>query len=268
LLTAFYYPTITDAKRIDFPINIAVLPLSLLVLCLYFIFITHTFAPLVLNLLKHQVNKKMITICIIVYGLLLLGASFFVSYGVQLGAEGFLTNILHQAITNPAVFLVAHSNYFGVGVLFIFIFYKSFVKKVISLGTGYAILILFYSYIMIGSESRQFINILPFLILPVMLLLKEFALSKLQVISVITMSIVTSKWWYPINQLGGIDQYYFQFPSQHYFMNQGPWLATPMYLVQLLSILVLCAVLYFLFTPKQFPVTPKAETDSTLIQAS
>jgi hypothetical protein len=160
----------------------------------------------------------------------------------------FIYNLLQQCIANPFVFVVAHITYIGPGLILVLLFYTSFLKTVVNLGDsaiGYFIII---SCLSIGSETRQFIHFLPFMVIVLLISLNSYTISIKQAILFLGLSLLASKCWFPINTPHSFTDYnYANFPNQRYFMNQGPFMSTESYWINLCIAIVMGIILWKVF---------------------
>lgn len=169
----------------------------------------------------------------------------------------FALNLIQQAIDNPFAPLVAHITYIGPALVLIIFFFKTFINHIIALGDSavvYFCLILLL--LILGSETRQFIHVFPFLVIVLMQTVNTRNYSPFQVISFVVLSLVMSKCWLPINVEDIFSKYdYGNFPDQYYFMNQGPFCSDLGYLINVVSILfsIICLWRLKFFTSTDTP---------------
>jgi hypothetical protein len=97
-----------------------------------------------------------------------------------------------------------------------------------------------YLVLGIGTQSRQFINAWPLVVVATCLALGRAALSRGAVITIVVASLVASRFWLPLNH--GPWRGTREFPAQWYFMSQGPYMSPTMYGAFLGACLVLLAV--------------------------
>jgi hypothetical protein len=116
-------------------------------------------------------------------------------------------------------------------------------------GVGLHLFVFIFLLVGIGSESRQFINAWPVLVLLLCAAIQKYTFPPLFYIVIGLMALALSKFWYRINRepfTGDI----LDFPYQYYFMSQGPWMSDNMYYLQSSIMLVFCLLLYILFLRK------------------
>lgn len=183
--------------------------------------------------------------------MLLMGITWYVAAPEEpiLNYKGFLANVVIEAIANPLVFLVAHFIYFGPVFLLLLYFRKEFTSEMNKYGTGLHLFILIYLLVGAGSESRQFINAWPVCVLLLCSALKKYKFSTLFLLVMMGTALLTSKFWYRMNREAFRGDF-LDFPYQHYFMSQGPWMSDTMYLLQGSMGLAVFGMLYFLFLRK------------------
>lgn len=175
--------------------------------------------------------------------------SHFQGYQGPHGMRGFLRNALIRSIIDPLVFLVAHIVYYGPLIFFLIFNYKSFVSRLHQNGLGLTVFFLMVLVLSINSESRQLINVIPFVSLFVVEILKPDNWSNKQWLALIATSILFSKIWLPVN-LGTFKDNPLEFPDQLIDMNAGPWMIHSMYYVQGSIVLLTLGLFYFLFNKK------------------
>lgn len=78
-------------------------------------------------------------------------------------------------------------------------FFKPFTKQVQKLGFGFYLLVVAATMLSLISESRQIINLTPFIIVPLCMVLDTLALRRAFIAQVFAISLLLSKVWLPIN---------------------------------------------------------------------
>jgi len=163
--------------------------------------------------------------------------------------QTFLLNIFQQSFSNPLAYLVFHATYFGPLVL-LMVFVKNYSKA--SWSNGFLLYIFSYLLLSIGTESRQFINVWPFMVIWFLQSMDGTAVSKKFTFVFVIVAIVLSKFFIPINHPDIFVTYqYDQFPEQLYFMNHGPFATDIAYAINLCICLTFGLILYFSFTKSQ-----------------
>ncbi len=177
---------------------------------------------------------------------------------MRLSGSTFLSNIALTAIMKPLLFMVQHIIYFGPLLVLIVLFFKDYCKKVQSLGFGFVLIIGAGLIQSINSESRQLLSLLPFFILPILLVLEEMKVTRLALISTIVLSIGLSKFYLPINwiatKLLKLDQATFldttkpdSIGLQLYMMNHGPWVSTKFYIINTIIVIITTITMFLVF---------------------
>lgn len=140
----------------------------------------------------------------------------------------------------PAIYFVDHFNFFGPIILLIAFYWKE-VVTVASRHTGFIAILSLYIFLTLGTESRQYTNILPFFVLLIGEVLNQKNISFKFSLIFLVISLAISKCWLPINQWANSS--FFLTPHQTYFMNFGPpWVIGKMYLLQLMVMLMILFV--------------------------
>lgn len=164
-------------------------------------------------------------------------------------SQTFLLNIFQQSFSNPLAFLVFHTTYFGPLVL-LMVFVKNTAR--VCWSNGFLLYILGYLLLSIGTESRQFINVWPFMVIWFLQGLDDKLISKKFTLMFVITAIFLSKFYIPINRPDIFLTYqYDQFPEQLYFMNHGPFATDFAYAINLSICLISGLFLYFSFTKSQ-----------------
>ncbi len=164
----------------------------------------------------------------------------------------FFAGSLSLSIAKPLLPFISHVVYFSpLIVIAAFSFRSLYQASFIHLGFGYAAVVAITALMSsIMSESRQLINLMPFIMLGVVLIGKELHIQRWHLGLFAILGIMFSKIWLTFNYpdmaekgFGSISL----FPAQWYFMNHGPWMAMTGYLWQAGIILVVSIALWFMF---------------------
>jgi len=163
---------------------------------------------------------------------------------------GLIEYIFLSALTEPFIFLVAHTLYYGPVVLLLLFFWRPFCQSIQEFGIGLRLFVVLNFCLSIGPQSRYQINtVAVFIILLVRLLDRPFLKSQ-RFAFWLVLSLLYSKVWYTFNTAPQVDdgsmEILLRFPLQHYFTNSGPWMSPQMYLIQGSVVLVTAILLYFL----------------------
>jgi hypothetical protein len=140
------------------------------------------------------------------------------------------------AIAKPLLTVVSNAVYFGPMVLAILAMFRHATQGALRLGGGFTMVFAVCALMSsIMSESRQLINLYPFVLTALIVGINSFRLPGWMVIFMATVGVASSKVWYTMNfpnmdkiAYNGLDT----FPMQRYFMNHGPWMNMDMYVLQ------------------------------------
>ena len=161
--------------------------------------------------------------------------------------KAFVVHTFLVALTEPAIFLVAHTIYYGPIILLLLFFWRPFCDSLRGFGPGFGIFIILNVILSINPQSRYQINVVTAFMIVLVRLLDHSGLSYRSLPVWTLVCVFYSKVWYLFNtgpQVGSP----FDFPLQHYFMGSGPWMNHEMYLVQGGVVLLTAILLYFLLT--------------------
>lgn len=232
------------------PIDVLLFPLSVLLACAYIVCLVYfayqkKILPKLLGNFRFF-NLLLVTFCYISISLII--KSYFTEAGFTI--YGFRNNIIIQSIKQPLVFYFCHFFYLGLSVILPFIYYKKWEEIEKKMGIGSMFVIIVHFLLMIGSETRQFITILPFMVVYSGLLLKLFFTVDNKVILVIGfLSFFISTVWLPINISHVINR---EGMPYLYAIHQGPWMpANFYYIIAPFCIVVTLFLAYFLKTKKK-----------------
>ena len=228
-----FFPLFIDNKLLingESEVNTMLVPLSIVLVFAYLVSIALIFKPLdILQQVIQKINIKRLALI----GLLLICLSQIIKYhstSVGFSDVDFARNLITQSIKQPLGSYLSHFSYFGVAFILPFLYYKYCPKVLRTIGLGAALVMLFHLILMIGSESRQFLAVFPFLIIFSGLLVKEnFRVNQKTILIVAVMSFVLSTLWLPINQtisykrLNEINMPYL------YAIHHGPWMPAEFY---------------------------------------
>lgn len=180
-----------------------------------------------------------------------LWAAYFVLTGV-LAAPGprritiadYVMKIMsYTATARPAQFLVAHPVYYGPVLLIIMLLWARVAVRSRELGAGMVAASSLAVVLSVGAESRQLVNLLPFVVLPGVLAIEGLGPGRGFLTAVAVAALVLSRCWLPLNYavaaMGEAGRSFpfgagslMEFPAQVYFMNFGPWTSNEMLIVQ------------------------------------
>lgn len=151
------------------------------------------------------------------------------------------------ATARPAQFLIAHVTYCGALCLVLILLWPRVASCARRLGWGLAMVVAFAVVLGVNSETRQLINVWPFLVLPGVLVVERLHLPLRFHGTLAVFALLLSKIWFPINyavsSLGEAGRAfprgagsYLDFPAQAYFMNFGPWMSNLTLAIQGLTV--------------------------------
>ncbi|WP_017307128.1 hypothetical protein [Spirulina subsalsa] len=155
--------------------------------------------------------------------------------------------VVWTSMIQPATFFVSHVMYFGLIVWFL-VFYWSKISNLINQqGLGLSLCVFIGIILSLASESRYLVNITPLVFPLVIKVLDQQQWTMKQLVGFSLASLLFSKVWLTIGELSGD---YGDFPMQRYFMNVGPWMYHPMYLVQGVAVALAGVGLYYFYVRK------------------
>jgi hypothetical protein len=167
--------------------------------------------------------------------------------------KGFLGHTLLVALTEPLIFLVAHTVYYGPAILLLVFFWKPFCEAISRFGLGFRLVIILNLLLSINAQSRYQINIVSGFIILLVWIMDRGGLKFRSVPVWVLLCLFYSKIWYTFNTAPQVDDdtmaILLNFPLQHYFMSSGPWMSHKMYLIQG-SIVLVTAILIWVSMKK------------------
>lgn len=166
----------------------------------------------------------------------------------------FLGGTLSAAVAKPLLAFVANTAFYGVPLAMTVLLLPRLLPYIRTLGLGFsAVFILGMLLCSIMTESRQLINIMPFLVIPCCLLLSNLRLKSGTMISIIILMLLWSQAWVGINFPEMHDlatRGDFTTPSmQAYFRFHGPWMSMEAYIWTAAATAGTCAMLWLLLRP-------------------
>lgn len=183
-----------------------------------------------------------------------------------MNAALFVGGSFTAAVSKPLLGIIAGVVYYGPVIILAMVLLPQILKICTELGTAF-LWVFTISITLCGlmTESRQWINLLPFIVLAVIQTLERYALHKFFVAALLFIGIGFSKLWMSLNFEGMHDYVYqggsrFTFPLQRYFMNQGPYMSMESYLYQLVAVVLCGIVLWWFFRQSRIisPPSPKS----------
>lgn len=162
-------------------------------------------------------------------------------YAVMLVQEGLgrpsphtmtrtMFNTYFGAAAKPLGFLVIHTTYYGPAVLVAVAFWRRLVAGLSRFGPGAVAVVIVFVLLGFSTESRILVSQWPVFALGVALVAEQQRWRRRQVLGFVVLALVVSRFWLPIHR-GPITTEWKQFPSQWYFMSNGPTTTAASYLV-------------------------------------
>ena len=157
------------------------------------------------------------------------------------------------AFARPLTTVVNHFNYFGVGILLVFIFWRQFAAFVSTFGLGVAasvfVNLVFFS---MKPESRAQVHNMPWLLILTALYIGQFKFSKIFYALIIIINLIAAKLWlffdYNYYNNPSLPDGTIGFPDQWFFMNLGMWMTESVWfwglIITAVCLLVLILSLY------------------------
>ncbi|MFD2786819.1 hypothetical protein [Hymenobacter rubripertinctus] len=273
-IVVIYIKHIPDSPNLA-PIVRPLLPLSILVVGAYLFYTLTTLAqklfpgwqeiiPRITQLLRPRLSW--------LYSLLILGAYFFLTRYLgdpnnqNLTPQLFAVNLTFGALQRPGQSLIFHVLYYGLPFILIALFWRRTLQVVTQLGLGTGLLVMAVLIQAVNNETRQMANVIPLLsILAAMVAdglnprpkvvavtaLLAFAISKAWVVS---LNYFSPDYGNPgdIFPMQSLEQGDFlTWPRQAYFMNFGPWSATPYLLIQTVAAIIAFYVIHRTWNSKE-----------------
>jgi hypothetical protein len=156
----------------------------------------------------------------------------------------FFKRGIHTGSAFPGISLVAHTVYFGPGLLLVILLWPKVADAARELGPGFVAMLGLGVCLSIFSESRAITPYIPAFILALTLALARMEhLRQWGFVACAVLCVLFSKVWL---QMAMTDQFFDGpgvLPLQRYFMNFGPWITPQSYLWQGMAILAASAVL-------------------------
>jgi hypothetical protein len=158
--------------------------------------------------------------------------------------DQFKCEHLLAALRGPLWNIVSHVVYFGPIFLVAIAAWRRIAKRAAEWGPTAAIVLAMVVAFSIGTQSRQWIHLLPFLVTVTIAATARWWTVR-TTIAFAVVCLAWSKLWWKI----GYDQPLnaFEWPNQRYFMNLGPWTSDSMFLAHLAATVVTALALYAMF---------------------
>jgi hypothetical protein len=233
------------------PVNLSLLPLSVIISCSYLFLIASSLLKInILKFLLSSVSFIKLTFIVISLFLLKVLISNLSNGNPGFGIRDFGENILVQSITNPFAYWVSHIMYYGPIFSLILFRFKYYIKTIESEGIGIFVYSLFFLFLLMGSESRQFINAFPILYIILFLSIKDKNVSWKFVMFTGLASLIYSRFWFTINKEEFKGEDFLTLPWQNYFMSQGPWMSSYSYF-GFLTIIFFTLIIFYCILKKE-----------------
>ena len=155
-------------------------------------------------------------------------------------------NILQQATTYPAGFLVAHFQYMPGLIILVALTARGWGKQTSALGAGPAVLTIIVLLLALGSETRQLLQLIPWLVFIALEVWDGKGRIHPVLLGVVVAACwMAARWWQDLAGPGDLDGDFLTFPAQTYFQLHGPWMNLDSYqqaLFYMLGTLLILAV--------------------------
>lgn len=155
-------------------------------------------------------------------------------------------------LIKPLLTIVADVSYYGIFMCMLILFWSSICKTISQMGWGIIGAIAFNLFLFGTTiETRQLINLLPWLIVFLAKAVDKYSFSKSFYVVASILTFITSKIWlklniYNYNEWAVPDENgNLGFPDQILWMNLGPWMNVQMYYIQGVITIILLAILFF-----------------------
>jgi hypothetical protein len=168
-------------------------------------------------------------------------------YGAGQGATPgeYIGLILLQPLRAPAFSAVMMVVYYGPILLIAMACWRQIAAVIAAWGPGALVVAAIVIAQTLGSESRQFIHLIPFVVTATMVATQDRWRSTPLVATFVALSVVWSKVWFRIGYDRPINPK--EFPNQRFIMHNGPWAAIPTYLVHGACAVVTAAILWLVW---------------------
>ena len=172
------------------------------------------------------------------------------------GAQ-FACELALEALRGPAWGLVHHVVYFGPTVLIAIGCWPRIARTAAAWGPGAVIAAAMIVAFAIGSESRQWLHLLPMLVALTIAATHDWWTPR-RAIAFAVLGLAWSKLWWPLRYVAPTPP--FEWPNLRYFMQQGPWASNGTFLAHLAAAVVTSGVLVSLFKGRAvFPGDARGE---------
>ncbi|MCL1943293.1 MAG: hypothetical protein FWF54_07095 [Candidatus Azobacteroides sp.] len=156
--------------------------------------------------------------------------------------------LIGEPLLMPLRFLEAHFVYYGLLPVLVVLCWKRILPLLGNYGTGYFFAMVYFLIFATQSESRFSINMLPFIVFPLLVVFSELQFKKWVPVAYIIIQIILSKCWLRINVDGIVEGFakfdYLNFPSQRFFMEYGNFQNNEMYGIFFALMIIFTGIVY------------------------
>ncbi|HKG14549.1 MAG TPA: hypothetical protein VKB12_14575 [Pyrinomonadaceae bacterium] len=164
--------------------------------------------------------------------------------------RAFGIHTLLTSLTEPLIFLVAHAVYYGPAVLLMALYWRRLCRTFTAYGAGMGMFLILNAAFSVAAQSRWLINAFPVFV-AVLVKALEPALKRQSLFLWAALCLLYSKVWYQINAeplvFDGTMDCLLRFPMQRMFMNIGPYMSRPVYLLQGAAVALTAVTLYYFY---------------------
>lgn len=160
-------------------------------------------------------------------------------------ASGLLEEAFWSSSLDPGIFVVLFIGYYGLLLLALLADLPRAAADSWRLGPAMAAIVGGALLAALLTQPREISDAYAFLVLPGVLAFRRlFGFSKAAILAFFGLSVVLSRIWLPIGNLGNDLGRLTEFPAQAYYMAAGPWTPPSMYAVQLAAIGAIGALMW------------------------
>jgi hypothetical protein len=190
------------------------------------------------------IRRVLLTIAVVA-GVLIAASAIARRPGFNAGGlleEGFWSSSL-----DPGLFLVLFVGYYGLLVLALLVDLPRAAADSWRLGPAMAAIVGGALLAALLTQPREISDAYAFLVLPGVLAFRRlFGFSNAAILTFLGLSVLLSRIWLPIGDLGTDLAKLTEFPAQYYYMAAGPWTAPSMYAAQLVGVVAIGAAMWLL----------------------
>lgn len=160
--------------------------------------------------------------------------------------SGYIQLILAQSVTHPGSFIVAHAVYYPGLLLLTLIVLSQIHDTLFENGYGAAILMVGTGILLMGTESRQLIQMLPFIIFILTQSLGQMTIKVWVAAAFAFISLIASRWWMNMGHSEQFSGDFLTFPAQQYFQFHGPWMNPTSWMTGAIAVVTACVLIMIL----------------------